>query len=137
MALDFLLERIVLALETHFNGAYGHIIAEARGPREDALLQYEYVRLHLDGTSYISPSWFRQQLAPSIEFKIKKDNISGLQIADLLARPCGEKILDPSSSPVRWPQFRGKLCPGQETAHSILGLKVVPWGQRYADIWKS
>jgi len=137
MALDFLLERVVLALETQFNGAFGHIIAEARGPLEDALLQYEYVRLHLDGTSYISPSWFRQQLTPSIEFKLKKDNVSGLQIADLLARPCGEKILDPKSTPVRWPEFKGKLCPGMETMHSILGFKIVPWAQCYSDIWKS
>ena len=137
MVLDFLMERIVMILEAQFNGARSHIIAEARGSREDALLQYEYVRLQLDGTSYISPSWFRQQLAPAIEFRTKKDNCLGLQLADLLARPCGEKILDPSATPDRWSEFREKLCPGQETAHSILGLKVVPWSDRYIDIWKS
>lgn len=137
MTLDFLMERLVMVLETQFNGAHAHVIAEARGPREDALLQYEYVRLHLDGTSYISPSWFRQQLVPAIEFKTKKDNCTGLQLVDLLARPCGEKILDPSATPANWLEFREKLCPGQETAHSILGLKIVPWHERYVDIWKS
>lgn len=137
MALDFLMERLVMILEKDFNGARAHVIAEARGPREDALLQYEYVRLQLDGTSYISTSWFRQQLAPAIQFKTKKDNCTGLQLADLLARPCGEKILDPSATPARWPEFREKLCLGQETAHSILGLKVIPWHERYMDIWKS
>jgi len=137
MILDFLMERLVMVLERHFNGARAHVVAEARGPLEDALLQYEYVRLQLDGTSYISPSWFRQQLATAIEFKTKKENCTGLQLADLLARPCGEKILDPSSAPARWPEFREKLCPGQETAHSILGLKIVPWHERYVDIWKS
>jgi hypothetical protein len=137
MTLDFLMERIVMILESQFNGARTNIIAEARGSREDALLQYEYVRLLLDGTSYISPSWFRQQLSPAIEFRTKKDNCSGLQIADLLARPCGEKIINTSSTPERWPEFREKLCLGQETAHSILGLKIVPWHERYIDIWKS
>jgi hypothetical protein len=137
MTLDFLMERLVMILDTKFNGASAHVIAEARGPREDALLQYEYVRLQLDGTSYISPSWFRQQLATAIEFKTKKENCTGLQLADLLARPCGEKVLAPTTTPVRWPEFREKLCLGQETAHSILGLKVIPWHERYVDIWKS
>ena len=126
-----------MILESQFNCASAHIIAEARGSREDALLQYEYVRLLLDGTSYISPSWFRQQLTPAIEFRTKEDNCSGLQIADLLARPCGEKIINNLSTPDRWPEFREKLCLGQETAHSILGLKIVPWHERYIDIWKS
>lgn len=137
MTLDFLMERLVMILERQFNGARARVVAEARGPLEDALLQYEYVRLQLDGTSYISSSWFRQQLAPAIEFKTKKDNSTGLQLADLLARPCGEKILNPSATPARWPEFREKLCSGQETAHSTLGLKVVPWHERYVDIWKS
>jgi hypothetical protein len=137
MTLDFLMERLVMILDRQFNGARAYVIAEARGPHEDALLQYEYVRLQLDGTSYISPSWFRQQLAPAIEFKSKKDNCTGLQLVDLLARPCGEKILAPSTTPARWSEFREKICLGQETAHSILGLKVVPWHERYIDIWKS
>jgi hypothetical protein len=137
MTLDFLMERLVMALEKHCGGARAHVIAEARGPLEDALLQYEYVRLHIDGTSYISAAWFRQQLVPAIEFKSKKENCTGLQIADLLARPCGEKVLDPSKTPPRWPEFREKFCLGQETAHSILGLKIVPWHERYVDIWKS
>lgn len=137
MTLDFLMERLVMVLETQFGGARGHVVAEARGPLEDALLQYEYVRLQLDGTSYIAAAWFRQQLEPGIEFQTKKDNCTGLQLADLLARPCGEKVCAPSSTPAHWPEFREKLCLGEETAHSILGLKVIPWHERYQDIWKS
>ena len=137
MALDFMLERIALALEYHFGGAYAHLVAESRGSREDALLQFEYVRVHLDATSYIAPTWFRQQLSPGITFYGKKDNIAGLELADLLARPCCEKVLAPGSIPDRWPAFRRKLCPGVETAHSILGLKIVPWDDQYAGVWNS
>jgi len=137
MTLDFLTERLVMALESHFGGARARLVAEARGPREDALLQYEHARLQLDGTSYVSDSWIRQQLAPGIDFKTKRDNCTGLELADLLARPCGEKVLCPSSTPDRWPEFRNKLCLGQETAHSILGLKCFPWQPQYEDIWKS
>jgi hypothetical protein len=137
MTLDFMTERLVMALERHCDGARARVVAEARGPREDALLQHEHARLQLDGTSYVSASWIRQQLAPGIEFKTKKDNCTGLQLVDLLARPCGEKVLSPSSTPDRWPEFRQKLCLGQETAHSILGLKFFPWHPKYENIWKS
>ncbi len=137
MTLHFVAERLALTLDTQFKGAKGRLVAESRGPLEDALLQYDFVRLQIDGTSYVSAAFFRQQLCPGIDFKSKRDNESGLQIADLLARPCAEKVLNPASTPDRWPEFRGKLCQGQETAHSILGLKVVPWDERYVDIWKS
>ena len=101
MTLDFLMERLVMVLDNKYNGARAHIVAEGHGPLEDALLQYEYVRLLLDGTSYISPSWFRQRLASSIIFQTKKDNCTGLELADLLARPCAKKIINPKSTPAR------------------------------------
>jgi Protein of unknown function (DUF3800) len=137
MTLDFLLERVVMALDTVFGGARAEVVAESRGPREDALLQYEFARLHLDGTSYIAPGWFRQQLAPGVVFRSKGANITGLQLADLIARPVADKVADPNSTPPRWPEVRRKLCVGQETKHSILGLKVLPWREEYEDLWKS
>jgi hypothetical protein len=81
------MERLVMVLDSKYNGARAHVVAEARGPKEDAFIQYEYVRLLLDGTSYIKESWFRQRLTASITFKTKKDNCTGLELADLLARP--------------------------------------------------
>jgi hypothetical protein len=137
MALDFLLERAVLALDGQFGGARAVVVAESRGPKEDALLQHEFSRLHLEGTSYISSAWFRQQLHPGIRFLSKLDNSTGLQLADLLARPVGEKIMHPDQEPARWAAFRDKLCPGHETKNSIIGLKVIPWRDRYKDLWKS
>lgn len=137
MTLDFLLERIVLALDSVFGGARAEVVAESRGPKEDALLQYEFARLHLDGTSYIAPGWFRQQLAPGVVFRIKEANSTGLQLADLIARPVADKVCSPEATPPRWPEVRSKLCAGQETKHSILGLKVLPWRDEYKDLWKS
>jgi Protein of unknown function (DUF3800) len=137
MTLDFLFERVAMALDLRFSGSRAEIVAESRGPREDALLQYEFARLHLEGTSYISDGWFRQVLHPGIRFEGKETNSTGLQLADLVARPCGEKIADPSVTPDRWPEVRSKLCPGKETKHSIVGLKIVPWHDRYDDLWTS
>ena len=137
MALDFLMERAVFALDSQFGGAKATLKAESRGAKEDALLQNEFSRLHLDGTSYISPAWFRQQLHPGITFLPKAANNTGLQLADLLARPVGEKVMRPEHDPPRWAEFRDKLCRGQETKNSIVGLKIIPWRERYEDLWKS
>jgi hypothetical protein len=137
LSLNFLMERVAFALDRHFAGAKARIVAESRGSKEDALLQHEFSRLHLDGTSYVSSSWFRQQLHPGIEFRLKSENIPGLQLADLLARPVGEKVAAPDTTPPRWESFRDRLCIGTETKNSILGLKVVPWRERYENLWKS
>jgi len=137
MAVDFLMERLALALDLHLGGLKARVLFESRGPREDAALQYEFARLFLDGTTYLASSYFRHQFFPGVEFRNKEDNITGLQVADLLARPCGEKVLEPSSSPPRWANVKAKLCPEIETEHSILGLKIVPWEEQYVRIWKS
>jgi hypothetical protein len=137
MSLDFVLERLALALDSEFNGGRARVIAESRGPKEDALLQYEFARLLLQGTSYISSSWFRQQFHPGITFEGKGGAFaSGLQVADLLARPCAEKVVKPESEPERWAEFRPKLCPGRETKNSVVGLKIVPWDASFAGIWR-
>jgi hypothetical protein len=138
MSLDFLFERIVMALDERFNGGRARVVAESRGSREDALLQYEFARLHLEGTSYISSAWFRQELHPGITFEGKGGTYAtGLQLADLAARPCAEKIVDPASTPDRWPEIRSKLCPGKETKNSILGLKILPWADEYTNVWRA
>jgi hypothetical protein len=137
MTMHFLLERAAMALHTQFNGARARLVIESRGPLEDARMQYEIARLFLDGTSYVSATWFRQQFFPGVAFRDKNQNCTGLQLADLIARPCGQKVLYPQSTPARWPAIRKKLCPGMETGHSIVGLKIVPWEDRYQGIWKS
>ena len=136
-AMDVLFERIALVLDKKFPGGKAEVIAESRGPREDALLQYEFARLHLDGTSYIGDAFLRTCLRPGISFLGKTQNCTGLQLADLAARPISEKVADPASTPERWPEMRTKLSAGKETKHSILGLKIAPWSEDYEDMWES
>ncbi len=137
MALDFLLERVLMVLDADFNGGRAKVIAESRGANEDALLQYEFARLLLDGTSYISGSWFQQQLHPGIHFEAKGGHYAtGLQLADLSARPVAEKVVAPESTPDRWPEVAKKLCRGQGTKNSILGLKVIPWDALFEGLWE-
>ncbi len=137
MTLHFTAERVALALEHELGGAKARFVVESRGELEDAALQYEFARLFLDGTTYVSASWFRQKFLPGMEFKTKDDNSTGLQLADLCARPCADKIMHPTTTPDRWDAVRSKLCEGRHTEHSILGLKVIPWHEKYADVWTS
>jgi hypothetical protein len=138
MSLDFLFERIVMVLERAFHGGKAKVVAESRGPKEDALLQYEFARLQLEGTAYISAAWFRQQLHPGIHFEGKGGGYAtGLQLADLAARPIAEKVASPATRPDRWEEIRGKLAQGVETKNSVLGLKILPWDPAFADLWKS
>ena len=74
---------------------------------------------------------------PGILFHRKEDYLPGLEVADLLARPCGEKVLDPESEPDRWAELSPKLCSRRETAHSPLGLKIVPWDNDFENLIKS
>lgn len=128
MSLDFIIERFVHFLYYVAGDARGIVLAESRGTLEDAQVQQEYVRLMIEGTQYHSASWFRYQLAPFIEFLPKHANHSGLQLADLAARPCAEKVIDPASTPHRWETFRAKLYDGNCGRPESYGLKAFPAG---------
>ncbi len=126
MCIDFIMERFVHFLRHAGNDARGSVIAESRGLVEDAKVHAEFIRLHLEGTQFLSAKAFRAQLRPYIEFYVKKRNHSGLQIADLAARPFAEIVLGRESSPARWETFKSKLYDGQKEAPHSYGLKVFP-----------
>jgi hypothetical protein len=126
MCVDFIMERF-----THFlcyigHGAQGTVRAESRGLREDAEVHHEYIRLHLEGTQFCSQSQFRGYLRPSIQFERKDGNSSGLQIADLMARPIADKILNPAVSPERWEIVAAKFYDGTQGRRGSYGLKIFP-----------
>ena len=90
IALGFGLERVFYFLRDR-NEIDGktYISVEKRGKREDAELELEFRRI-CDGGNYGN-----EQLPFEITFVDKKSNSAGLQIADLVARPVGLRILRP------------------------------------------
>ncbi|MDP3122559.1 DUF3800 domain-containing protein [Polynucleobacter sp.] len=66
-----------------------HVIVEKRGNAEDNELELEFRRI-CGGANYD-----REKLNFEIIFADKKSNSSGLQIADLVARPVGVSVLKP------------------------------------------
>ncbi len=126
MCIDLLLERFIHFLQHQASDARGNVVAESRGAKEDALVHAEFIRLHLEGTQFVSESYFRNQLRPYVEFFRKRRNSSGLQLADLVARPIAEKILRPQTTPRRWDIIKPKLSDGGKGEPHKYGLKVFP-----------
>ena len=90
---------LCLCLETLFElvhekrqeGKSTHVVVECRGKKEDRELEVQFRRI-CEGEN----RW-RRPLPFEIEFADKKTNSSGLQLADLAARPIGLSVLRPGS----------------------------------------
>jgi Protein of unknown function (DUF3800) len=83
--LTCLLERFVLWL--HRTGNVGDVMGEARNPTHDAQLRRAFRFFHRHGTS-VKPVVIQRCLASKeLRLETKSANITGLQIADLLAHP--------------------------------------------------
>ena len=90
--LAMLLERYFFFLSA--NHAQGDVMAESRGGKEDKRLKASFLRLWKEGTQYLEPAKFQEVLtSKQLKIKPKANNISGLQLADLIAHPSRNEIL--------------------------------------------
>jgi hypothetical protein len=91
-ALTAMLERYCGYL--NFWNSRGDTLVEHRGKKEDGNLEKAYSYVFNNGTYYHPPSFFQRALtSKEVKVKDKNANISGLQIADLLAHPCKQNLL--------------------------------------------
>jgi hypothetical protein len=91
IALLFCMERLYAFLQGQgTTGPTTHVLVECRGKKEDAELELEFRRIR-DGAN------LRMRAMSCIElvFIDKKANSTGLQLADLTARPIGLRCLRP------------------------------------------
>jgi hypothetical protein len=66
----------------------GDMMFESRGGKEDMRLKESYKRIFTGGTDYINPADIDETLtSKELKIKPKSANISGLQLADLVAYP--------------------------------------------------
>ncbi len=91
--LAILLERFNFWLNRHSAGGEG--MAESRGAKEDRRLKESFGRLWQQGTDFVKPEQFQKSLTSrELKVKPKSSNISGLQLADIIAHPSRSEILD-------------------------------------------
>lgn len=97
------------------------IIAEARGANEDCKLASAFEKLCSEGAgSQQSKTLDKRRL--TLLFRKKRDNIAGLQMADLAAYPYARKILGST----RFDRQIDVLAPRLYQREGISGLKVFP-----------
>jgi hypothetical protein len=121
--LAVLLERFVFYL--HRKNAQGDAMAESRGGKEDRRLKDSFERLWRNGTDYLAPEEFGASLTSrQLKVKIKANNIAGLQLADLIAHPSRNEILEEHG-------YRpGKISPFGREVIKILQTKYDQQGER-------
>ncbi len=110
IALHFCMERLHRLLrheEQH--GRTVHVVFESRGPKEDAELELEFRRIASNDSQW---GWKRVDFGQfdfQPLFVSKAANSSGLQLADLTARPIGLSRLRQNQSNRAYDIIRGKL----------------------------
>jgi hypothetical protein len=98
------------------------IIIEKRGQKEDKKLDEHFQRLLARGTGYVSADRL-MALNMKIEFVDKKENINGLQMADLLAYPIARYVIDKDRANPAFEQLEPKFY---KKGGKRYGLKVFP-----------
>jgi hypothetical protein len=84
--MEVIVEKYVQFLER--KNAIGDIMPEGRMGKQDERLQSAFLRVMGNGTYYVSRDRMRNRVPSSnLKFRYKRDNIAGLQLADLIAHP--------------------------------------------------
>lgn len=124
LSLSYLIERSIFCVDNDANDSSPEIsiIVERRGKNEDKKLLNYYNGLRNRGTKWVTSERLRKRISNFV-FKNKKDNIIGLQIADLIAYPITIHLLhperkNPSYEAIRYNIFQDKGV--------LLGQKVIP-----------
>lgn len=121
VALEFGLERVFLQLQMRNQvGRKTFVVFEGRGKNEDRALELEFRRI-MDQTKM-------RGMPQTLEFMCvsKQTNSSGLQVADLVARPIGIHDIRPTQGNRAWNIINDKLVKSRDGEIDGYGLKVYP-----------
>lgn len=127
VAMKFFLERLYYFLkEKNQHNLLTHIIVESRGKNEDSQLELGFRRICSDSGNYMNKC-----LPFEIIFASKQTNSSGLQFADLVARPIGRHVINPNQRNRAFDILEKKFyCKGgrQNLGSNYIGygLKIYP-----------
>ncbi|MBD5328155.1 MAG: DUF3800 domain-containing protein [Bacteroides sp.] len=123
-ALKYVLQRSIFCVDdiNPNGGGKINIIVERRGKREDAALLRYYNGLRVNGMHYVSPGRLEEHIG-NFEFSNKKDNIFGLQVADLIAYPISRYVMNPAKHNPSYEVIAPNIY---QSNGKLLGLKIFP-----------
>lgn len=122
IALSFVIEQAVTLLQNSHAPNELAIIIEQRGYKEDKQLKSHFQRLCSVGNSRLSPVDLNN-VNPSITFRNKKENINGLQLADLVAYPIARYLINPQKANLSFHVLKNKIY---KAGNNHVGLLVFP-----------
>lgn len=123
LSLEYLIERSIFFVDdTEVPNPRIEIIVEQRGKNEDLKLRNYYNRLRSKGTKWVSKERLVSHIS-RFEFEKKKNNIIGLQVADLIAYPITIHLLYPDRENLAYDSFRHNIFADKG---KLLGQKVIP-----------
>lgn len=121
--LEVVLERFALELRDRHDA--GSMIFESRNTFLDRQLRSEFARCLAFGTPNLQPQLLRRHVE-GITFATKRQNVAGLQLADLAASPMARSVIGRTARP-DFDAFWGKLRRDPRTGEAIgNGLVVLP-----------
>lgn len=120
LAMKFGLERIYRFLGSNPTRDPTYFVCERRGRREDKELESEFRRI-CAGANYAS-----ERFPFEIVMADKKTNSAGLQLADLVARPIGRRVMAPEQENRAFDILAQKFDSRSDGEYLGYGLKIFP-----------
>jgi hypothetical protein len=120
LALEFVMDAVAQFLHSQGETRLP-IVAEARGKREDDMLELAFSRI-IENQASDMTAQRSSQLDFLLSFQSKKNNIIGVQMADLCAHPCARHILNPARQNQAYQIAHNHIYVGT----GIRGWKVYP-----------
>ena len=124
LSLSYLIERSIFCVDNEINDGLPEIsiVVERRGKKEDNNLLNYYNGLRNRGTKWVTAERLRTRIS-DFGFKNKKDNIIGLQIADLIAYPVTIHLLYPERKNPSYEVVKHNIFQDNGV---LLGQKIIP-----------
>ena len=122
IALSFVIEQAVLVLQDIPEAEALSIVIERRGKKEDKQLDDHFQRITGKGTGKLTAADINH-FNPSFTFRNKKENINGLQLADLVAYPIARNVIEPNRANPAYEVLEGKIY--RKDGH-LQGLRIYP-----------
>jgi|WetSurMetagenome_2_1015567.scaffolds.fasta_scaffold96234_2 hypothetical protein len=130
--LTVLVERYVLWLQ--IQNEQGDVMAESRGGKEDLRLKNSFERVNNQGSDFIEPDRFSKYLtSKQLKVRSKSNNVTGLQIADLIAHPSYKAMVSRKNNQVLPDNFGGKIADILEESKLYRSPKgqINGWGRKW------
>jgi Protein of unknown function (DUF3800) len=122
IALSFVIEQAIVVLQNIDPRSQLSVIIEKRGKKEDKQLDDHFQKIIAAGTGILTNEQVNQ-FNLSFTFRNKKENINGLQLADLVAYPIARNIIEPKRANPAFEVLEEKIY---KTNGNIEGLRVYP-----------